>query len=103
MPAVGKLRINQQDYVVIPASEYDKLRRANPVAKRARGERPAKAAILDVMARTLLIRRIKARLSQEELAAKAGVRPETISRIESGRYRPQRETMARLDRALGIK
>jgi DNA-binding XRE family transcriptional regulator len=64
------------------------------------GERPAKAAIQAVMARSLIRRRTEAGLEQKQLAKLAGVRAETISRIESGRYRPQRETMERLERAL---
>ncbi|HEV8605072.1 MAG TPA: helix-turn-helix transcriptional regulator [Tepidisphaeraceae bacterium] len=64
-------------------------------------ERAAKAAVLKIIGRSLMQRRMKAGLSKEELARKAGVRSETISRIESGRFRPRRETMARLDGALG--
>ena len=69
-------------------------------ARDQRGERPAKAAIQAVMARSLIRRRTEAGLGQKQLAALAGVRPETISRMESGRYRPQRATMERLERAL---
>ena len=64
------------------------------------GERPAKAAIQAVIARSLIRRRTAAGLEQKQLAAMAGVRAETISRIESGRYRPQHAMMERLDRAL---
>ena len=69
-------------------------------AKDACGERPAKAAIQAVIARSLICRRTAAGLEQKQLAAMAGVRAETISRIESGRYRPQHATMERLNRAL---
>ena len=66
-------------------------------------ERPAKAAMLEIIARTLMERRIKAVPSQEELARKAGVRSETIRRIESARFRPRPETIARLDAALAVR
>ena len=66
------------------------------------GERVAKPAVLAVIARSLIRRRLEAGLDQKRLAALAGVRPETISRIESGRYRPRRQTMVRIDQALGV-
>jgi len=66
----------------------------------SRGERPARAAVLAVIARSLIRRRTAAGLDQKRLAFLAGVRPETISRIESGRYRPRRETILRIDQAL---
>jgi len=41
--------------------------------------------------------------TQTELARRTGVRLETISRIESGKYVPRREMMVKLDRALAGK
>jgi DNA-binding XRE family transcriptional regulator len=38
--------------------------------------------------------------TQAELAARAGVRQETISRIETGKHSPGLKTMAKIDRAL---
>ena len=66
----------------------------------ARGERPAKPAVLAVIARSLIRRRTDAGLDQKRLEVLAGVRAATISRSESGRYRPHRETMLRIDQAL---
>ena len=56
----------------------------------------ARAAI----ARKLVSRRIQAGWTQKELARRAGVRLETISRLEGGKHSPTRETMTRLDQAL---
>jgi DNA-binding XRE family transcriptional regulator len=56
----------------------------------------ARAAI----ARKLVSRRIQAGWTQKELAKKAGVRLETISRLEGGKHSPTHETMTRLDQAL---
>jgi len=56
----------------------------------------AKAAI----ARDLVTRRIAAGWTQKELAKRAGVRLETVSRLEGGKHAPTRETMTRLDNAL---
>jgi len=102
MSPVGKLVIDNEEYVVIPRREFEKLAGESRGRKRER-ERPAREAAMEIIGRTLLQRRIKAGLSQEELARKAGVRSETISRIESGHFRPRRETMARLDAAMGLK
>jgi DNA-binding XRE family transcriptional regulator len=52
------------------------------------------------IARKLISRRIKAGLTQKELAKRAGVRLETICRLESGKHAPTRETVARIDAAL---
>ena len=96
---IGTLNIEGIEYVVIPRAEYEgQLPKLPP--RDSRGERPAKAAVLAVIARTLIRRRTQAGLDQKRLAQLAGVRAETISRIESGRYRPRRETMLRIDQAI---
>ncbi len=79
----------------LTAAQKTQHRRAS-----AKAERPAKTAILAVIARSLIRRRTAAGLDQKRLATLAGVRAETISRIESGRYRPRRETLLRIDQAL---
>lgn len=97
----GTMTIKGVEYVVVPRREFEALAGMPALpAKDRRGERPARASVQAVMARSLIRRRTEARLEQKELAAMAGVRAETISRIESGRYRPQRATMERLERAL---
>jgi ribosome-binding protein aMBF1 (putative translation factor) len=105
MATVGTLTIRDEQYVVIPQREYERLcRRVAPKSglRKPGRERPAKQAILSIMARSLAARRIKAGLSEEQLARRAGVRPDAINRIESGRFRPNPETMARLDKALNV-
>lgn len=96
---IGSLTLDGVEYVVIPRAEYEESWPKLP-AKDDRGERSAKGAVLAVMARSLIRRRTEAGLDQKGLAALAGVRAETISRIESGRYRPRRETLLRIDRAI---
>lgn len=46
--------------------------------------------------------RERQRLSQEDLAGKAGVSTKTISRLENGRYESRRNTIERVAVALGV-
>jgi predicted transcriptional regulator len=52
------------------------------------------------IAREIVRRRISAGLTQQELARRVGVRPETISRLEAAKHLPHAETIERIDRAL---
>lgn len=99
---IGRLNIDGVDYVVIPRAEYEQAQAFQPKLppRDARGERPAKSAVQAVIAHSLIRRRTEAGLDQKHLAVLAGVRAETISRIESGRYRPRPETMLRIDQAI---
>jgi transcriptional regulator with XRE-family HTH domain len=74
-----------------------------PPRRDAHGNVPARAAIDISIARELITDRIRHGWTQTELARRAGVRLETISRIESGKHIPRRETLLRLDRALSGK
>lgn len=65
-----------------------------------RGASDALAFADAAIARKLISRRIRAGWTQKELAKRAGVRLETISRIEGGKNSPTRETMTRVDGAL---
>lgn len=47
--------------------------------------------------------RVAAKLSQEEVAARAGLQPETISRLENGRLSPTLTSVAALAKALGVE
>ena len=46
--------------------------------------------------------RLRAGLTQPQLAARSGVPQPTISRLEAGKYKPQHGTLLRLARALGV-
>ena len=52
-----------------------------------------------ILARKLIKRRVAAGWTQEALAERAGVRVETISRLESGKHRPHQSTIVKLDEA----
>jgi len=66
----------------------------------ADGNFPAEETLDGIVARQVFRRRQAAGWSQAELAAQAGVRPETVSRLESGRHAPHVATVDKLDRAL---
>ena|SRR5947209_7211694 len=64
------------------------------------GNRPAVEYARVSLARKLIEARKAAGLSQQELARRAGLRQETISRLESGKHSPVVRTVERIDRAL---
>ena len=53
------------------------------------------------LAEKLRARRQAARLSQAELARRAGIRPETLNRIERGRTTPDFATIRKIVEAIG--
>jgi DNA-binding XRE family transcriptional regulator len=64
------------------------------------GHYPAIATARAIIARQLIRDRKAAGWTQAQLAARAGVRQETISRIETGKHSPGLKTMAKIDRVL---
>ena len=66
----------------------------------ARGEYPAVEYARASLARKIIKSRRAAGLSQAELARRAGIRPETLNRIEKGKVTPDVATIAKIDRAL---
>ena len=79
-----------------------KNHRLSQIPRRTRsGRRPAAAFILASIARDIVADRKSAGLTQQELAKRAGIRQETLSRIESGKHPPMLKTLKKIDRALG--
>jgi DNA-binding XRE family transcriptional regulator len=66
----------------------------------ADGNYPALEAGAVIQARDILRARRRLGLSQAHLARLAGIRPETLNRIEQGRNKPSVPTIAKVDRAL---
>jgi ribosome-binding protein aMBF1 (putative translation factor) len=64
------------------------------------GNYPAVATLRVILAQQIMRRRQQASWTQADLAERAGVRQETVSRIESGKNAPNVRTVDKLDRAL---
>ncbi len=88
-------------YVIVRESIFDRLCERAKVESSppaAAGQPPDAATDLDgvSLAEKLLRRRLAARLTQAELARRAGVRPETLNRIERGHTTPDFATIRKL-------
>jgi transcriptional regulator with XRE-family HTH domain len=57
-------------------------------------------ALADCLARKIIRRRKSAGLTQTDLARRAGIRPETLSRLEKGESTPDVETVDKIIRVL---
>lgn len=66
----------------------------------ADGNYPAEVLRIDLAIRIIRHRR-KAGLTQAELARRAGIRPESLNRIEQGRVAPSVRTLKKIDKVLG--
>jgi DNA-binding XRE family transcriptional regulator len=69
-------------------------------APNERGNYPALETMAALMARDIIRARRKLGLSQAELARRAGIRPETLNRIEQAKRSPSVATLRRIARAL---
>jgi DNA-binding XRE family transcriptional regulator len=104
--AVQRVLRNGRWMVMLEESEYERLRQKadewEPLMPEPlpSGNYPAAEALAVIQARNILRARRKLGLSQAELARRAGIRPETLNRIEQGRNKPSVPTIAKLDRAL---
>ncbi len=92
--------------ILLPEADFlELLRKADlgepalPAAD-ADGNRPADEYAAVSQARAILRARRRLGLSQVDLARRAGIRPETLNRIEQGRNKPSVPTIAKIERAL---
>lgn len=97
--------LDNKPYVVIPRAEYDRLRllakaEALPALPKPdkRGTVPAVEYARTGLARKIMQRRAELGLTQKELAALAGVRVETLCRIETGKVAASTTTVERIER-----
>ena len=100
-PKTQTLKIAGTRYVVIKEAEYRKLLHNSGSTRTAPDGRKVETVnALEFAARSIAKKisalRVKAGLTQLALARKAGVRPETISRIERGKANPTAETLRKI-------
>ena len=101
------IMLEGKPYVVLPRDEFDRLSslakagELPPLPKPdAQGNYPAVEYARASLARKIIRDRVAANLSQRELATMAGIRVETLCRIETGKHIPSVPTVDKLDRAL---
>ena len=99
------LRIGNEEVVVLSKKDYERLaKKADewepPLPEpNARGNYSLDAMDI-VMAQEIIRARRQLGLTQAELAQRAGIRVETLNRIELGKHSPNMRTMQKIDRAL---
>lgn len=101
------LNLQGNEYVVLSRDEFDRLDGLAKAAslpplpaRLANGNYPAAAFLRASMARRLVVERARLRLTQKELADLAGVRLETICRLETGKNTASTATAGKIADAL---
>lgn len=104
---LGTVTIEGKPYVVLPREEYDRLTTLAKAAElpplpapNASGNFPAAEYARASLARDIIRERVAVGLSQKELAERAGVRVETLCRLETAKRTPSLRTVEKIDRAL---
>lgn len=99
--------LDGRSYVILLREDYERLATLAKAAELppfpepdAHGNYPAVEYARASLARDIIHERVAAGLSQRELAERAGVRVETLCRIETGKVTPSLTTVNKLDRAL---
>jgi DNA-binding XRE family transcriptional regulator len=104
---VQTIKLGGKPYVILERNEYERLStlasalELPPLPKpNAKGLYPAVEYARASLARDIIRDRVKAGLSQKELAKLAGIRVETLCRIETGKHTASIPTIDKIDRAL---
>ncbi len=103
---VRRTTMNGKRVVVLEEREFERLLQradewepAMPVLDQ-QGLYPAREAMAVIQARDIIRARRKLGLSQAQLARLAGIRVETLNRIENAKNKPNVATIEKIDRAL---
>ena len=98
------IQLDGKAYVVIERDVYERLATLDKMPPLpepdAEGNYPAVEYARAGLARNIIQDRVKTGLSQRELAELAGIRAETLCRIETGRHTASVPTIEKIDRAL---
>ena len=103
----ARIKLEGREYIIVGRNEYERLLRLARVAEApgsslggGRDTLPAVAYARASIARDVVRERVRVGLTQRELAARAGVRVETLCRIETGRHTASTATISKLEHAL---
>ncbi len=103
------LEIRGERFYLLDKAEYDRLARGGAASNEPMpgmpealpsGNLPAIEAMRASLARRVIQARQQARSTQAELARRAGVRVETLNRLERGLHMPSERTFAKIDLAI---
>lgn len=107
MGKANVVKLDGREYVILARDEYDRLTGLARVAEMPAlpgldedGNYPAVDYARASIARDVVRERAELGLSQRDLARLAGLRVETLCRIETGKHTASTATLAKLDRAL---
>src|SRR5687768_17476327 len=107
MSAIQSVTLEGKPYVILARHEYERLVTLAKAAELlplpkvdADGNYPAVDYARTSLARKIIRDRVAVGLSQRQLALRAGVRVESLSRIETGKHIPSVPTIDKIDRAL---
>lgn len=104
------LTISGKRFALVPLRDFERLQKRAAVQNLPKlpdplpnGNYPAAETVRVIYARKLIQEREAAGLSQSELARRAGLRPETINRLEKGKHSPDTATLAKIAKVLEAK
>ena len=101
---IQTLTLAGERFVVLPEAEFLRITGELPEPElpppNERGNYPALESMRAIMGRDLIRSRRALGWSQAELARRAGVRPETLNRIEQAKRSPSLSTFDKVHRAL---
>ncbi len=104
--AARRVMVKGQPMVMLAERDFDRLLQKadawEPLLpeRDADGHYPAVAYAQASLARKIIRHRRRLGLTQAELARRAGIRPESLNRIEQGKVSPSVGTVEKIDRAL---
>src|SRR5947209_4099382 len=101
------IMVEGKPYVLLPRDEYDRLTTLAKAADLpplprpdADGNYPAIEYARASLARKIIRDRVAAGLTERDLARLAGIRVETLCRIETGKHTPSVPTVTKIDDAI---
>lgn len=98
------ISLDGKEYVILSREDYDRMARIAKLPPlpepNEHGEYPAVEYARVSLARKFILRREALGISQAELSRRAGIRAETLCRIESGKVTPTLTSVEKIDRAL---